>query len=85
VIAALAFTFATTSIHTVHAADYNCGAYSAGAYSAGSVCGAATGTDDGLVNTGQALAIGIPAVMILAGTILLFRLRKKSHRSDPGQ
>ena len=68
-------------LQSVRAADYNCGAYGAGTYDNGGVCGAAT-TDDGLVNTGQALAVGVPALMILAGTVLLFRVRKKRHTHD---
>lgn len=61
------------------AADYNCGAYGAGTYDNGSVCAATT--DDGLVNTGQALSLAIPAALILAGTIMLFRVRRKVRNS----
>jgi hypothetical protein len=66
------------SVSPALAADYNCGAYGAGAYDSGSVCGAAT-TDGGggLVNTGQALSLAIPAILILLGTIMLFRVRRK--------
>ncbi|HTE57258.1 MAG TPA: hypothetical protein VK694_00790 [Verrucomicrobiae bacterium] len=62
------------------AADYNCGAYGAGTYDNGAVCGTAT-TDDGLVNTGQALSLVIPAALILLGTLMLFRVRRKARRS----
>lgn len=80
----LSFSFAPLAL----AADYNCGAYGAGAYDEGGACGTSTTPggdgDDGLVNTGQALAFGIPAVLILVGTLSLFKLRKSAkHRQDP--
>ena len=68
-----------TSTVPALAANYNCGAYSAGSYDNGSGCAAATApADGGLVNTGERiLAFVIPAALILAGTILLLRSRRR--------
>jgi hypothetical protein len=79
----IAFALSLILFRPAQAADYNCGAYGRGAYDSGQVCGAATTDDDGsLVNTGQALAIAVPATMILAGTIMLFRVRRKSRKDN---
>lgn len=63
------------------AAEYNCGAYGAGTYDNGQVC--ATTTEE-VADTGQPLAFIIPALAILAGVAMLYRLsrnRKKSFSS----
>jgi len=81
---ALVFALAVPAL----AADYNCGAYGAGAYDNGSICGATTTeSGGGLSNTGQqVLAIAIPAGLIIIGTILLLRVRRKSkHTPAPPQ
>lgn len=80
-VAAMSFVLSLMLFTPVGAADYNCGTYGAGAYNEGQVCAAATDEDDGgLSNTGQALNYIIPALAILAGTIMLYRLsRKKKH------
>lgn len=63
----------------VFAAEYNCGAYGRGTYDSGQVCAATTdGGGGGLANTGEkVLPFVIPAVLILAGTALLFRSRRR--------
>lgn len=62
----------------VKAAEYNCGTYSAGVYQ-NNVCGASTTTDDtSLANTGQSIwPILLAVLLILIGTIMLYRTRKK--------
>lgn len=84
-VAAMSFVMALMLFLPVSAADYDCGAYGAGAFGEGQVCGSTsnpttpptTSNDDGLINTGQALSIAIPALMILIGTIMLYRLNRK--------
>jgi hypothetical protein len=82
-VAALSFALSLIMFRPAQAAEYNCGAYGRGAYDSGQVCGAATADDDGsLVDTGQALAIAVPATMILAGTVMLFRVHRNKSRKD---
>ncbi len=70
IFAALALCLATT--HSAFAA-YNCGVYGAGAYDT-NTCS----TTDNLTNTGQSLLpFIIPALLILAGAIVLYRTRRK--------
>lgn len=85
-VAAMSFVMALMLFLPVSAADYDCGAYGAGAFGEGQVCGSTTNpttpppttsNDDGLINTGQALSIAIPAFMIIVGTIMLYRLNRK--------
>ncbi len=66
------------------AADYNCGAYGVSTYG-NNVCTAQQSSGGSLSNTGQALKFVVPAALILAGTLLLFRTRKKmkSRQPDP--
>lgn len=81
-VAAMSFVLSIMLFRPASAADYNCGAYGAGTYDNGAVCAATTPADSGgLTNTGQALAYGIPAGMILTGTIALFKTRK-SRKSN---
>ncbi len=85
-VAAMSFVLSLMFFAPVNAANYDCGAYGAGAYGEGQVCGSTsepstppptTSDGGGLINTGQALSIAIPAFMIIAGTIMLFRLNRK--------
>jgi LPXTG-motif cell wall-anchored protein len=74
---ALALVMGTTA--SVLADTYNCGVYGAGTYQ-NNVCGASTdmGGGGGLVDTGQSIWLILLAVLlILAGTIMLYRTRKK--------
>lgn len=70
---------------TTAADDYNCGAYGRSEFGTGEVCGASTGKEDGLINTGQALALIIPSTLILAGVILLLKSRKTSKNQSNNQ
>lgn len=80
-----ALTLTLTSTVPALAATYNCGAYGRGTYDNGTVC-AATTDDGGLVNTGEKiLPFAIPAVLILAGTGLLFYSRRRMKRNQPPQ
>lgn len=85
--ACLVLAMTLVSVVPVLAANYNCGAYGAGAYDSGTVCGASTTSGGGgLVNTGEkVLAFVIPAALILAGTLLLFRARRRSKQTPPLQ
>jgi hypothetical protein len=91
-LATLALLLALTQ--PIFAQEYDCGSYGSGAYSNNEQCVPAGSTGDnesdaggGLSNTGQALAIVIPAVMIAGGGIILYRLTRKSHqdrsKTDP--
>lgn len=79
---ALSFSFSPVAL----AQEYSCAAYGAGEYGDGNTCaGASAPSDGGLVDTGQrVLAFGIPAVMIIAGTVILFRAsrERKNHSTD---
>lgn len=76
---------AITPVLSVRAQEYNCGAYGAGEYGQG-VCAAATEEeDDSLSDTGQKLSVLVPALLILGGTVLLFRSRKKMKARQAGQ
>jgi len=88
VAAMVAVALCLLSVLPAMAADYNCGAYGASTYQ-NSVCGASTGTGNGgsLENTGQQIwPIAVAVLMILLGTILLFRTRRKMKaRAAPQQ
>lgn len=82
-VAAMSFVMALMLFMPASAENYDCAAYGAGAYGEAQVCGAATpetppATDrPGLINTGQMLSAIIPASMITAGTIMLYRLNRR--------
>lgn len=81
-ILAMAFVLSLMLFVPAKAADYNCGAYGGGNYNEGQVCASITGSESGdagggLVSTGQALSIAIPAFAIIAGTVMLYRLNRK--------
>jgi hypothetical protein len=84
-VAAMSFILSLMLFSPARAAEYGCGAYGRGAYDNGQVCAAATTPDEedggGLGNTGQALSYIIPALAILAGTIMLYRLSRKRKAS----
>lgn len=69
------------------AADYNCGAYGASTYSDQACAEGAAGAGGGaLENTGQLVwPIVAAALLILAGTMLLFRTRKKMKARTAAQ
>lgn len=73
----------------VSAADYDCAAYGAGTYGEAQVCGVASQQPTpppaggaGLINTGQTLSVAIPALMIVAGTAMLYRLNRKQKTNQ---
>lgn len=83
-VGALSFVMALMMFMPASAADYSCGAYGRGTYDNGAVCASTTtGSDSGLVNTGQALLIAVPAGMIVVGTFLLYRLSRKRKSTPP--
>lgn len=71
----------------VYADEYGCGAYGMSTYGDGECLGAVTPDQPGtpgeqpgrgpLADTGQALSFLIPALLILLGTLFLYRTRKK--------
>jgi len=75
----LMFSFAVPAL--AQESNYSCGAYGASPYQE-NVCGATTETPSStLENTGQKiLPFVIPVAMILAGTLLLYRTRRKKPR-----
>jgi len=72
--AVLAFGFMAGSAVPVLAADYNCGAYGVSTYG-NNTCAQSGGGS--LADTGQPLKYIIPAVLIIAGVLLLFYTQKK--------
>lgn len=82
-VAMISFVLSLMLFSPAKAADYNCGAYGAGAYNEGQVCAATTEDDGGLANTGErVLSFLIPALLILAGTVMLYRLSRKKKQSN---
>lgn len=84
---AMSFVMSLMLFIPANAADYNCGAYGRGTYNNGQVCAAATSEEEAseegdIVNTGQAMSIAIPALALIAGTAMLYRLsrKKKTNR-----
>lgn len=78
---AMSFVLALMMFMPTQAAEYNCGAYGAGNYNDGQVCASTT---EEVADTGQPLAFIIPALAILAGVAMLYKLsrnRKKSFSS----
>lgn len=61
-------------------AQYDCGAYGASTYQNGQVCGASTGQNGGLANTGLDIIAPLAAglVLIVVAAILLARNLRKS-------
>ena len=75
-VAAMSFVLSLMLFSPAHAAEYNCGAYGAGAYAEGAVC-----ADSEVADTGQnAWTFVIPALAILAGTAMLYRLSRKRKK-----
>jgi hypothetical protein len=75
----------TSFVLPVSAQEYDCGTYGGGVYDNNEQCVPAGSAGDdgsdsggGLSNTGQALAIVIPAALIASGGIMLYRLNRKS-------
>jgi hypothetical protein len=84
-VAVMSFTLSLMLFMPAQAAEYNCGAYGRAKYDSGQVCAATTDPESeegGLANTGQALSIAIPALMIVAGTALLFKTRKHAKHTS---
>jgi len=79
-IAVITLAWSFLIFRTAIADDYSCGAYGRSEFGTGEVCGATTDKDDGLINTGQALALIIPSSLILAGVVLLLKSRRSSKK-----
>lgn len=62
--------------------SFDCGTYNSGAFGEGQVCDDTAQNnsgqkDSGLINTGQAIAYTVPAIMILSGVLIIYRSSRK--------
>lgn len=78
-LATLVVAFSALFVFTApaYAQRYDCGTYGADSFSAVQDC-----SDGELNNTGEALKYAIPALLVIGGVVILYRLNRKKPPKD---